>query len=243
MPVRLLYVALALSALVACEPARSRGGGGGSNRVFVPGDGGVSSVDGGAADAGAVDAGFVPGRDAGFVPGRDGGFGPGRDAGFPPGRDAGFPPPRDAGTRDGGPPAGNVGLSFVGCTPDFGGEIVVSYNGSIAIGSVRNHVLTSSLQFDLNGTGTDVLSSQHRIQTGEVINLVIGGTTWTNISTDADVITGNAPDPIGGTLVVTDYAPSAGRIDAVFTNVTLADTQAGSVCRINGTATATRLAP
>ncbi|MEQ8276344.1 MAG: hypothetical protein RMA76_25275 [Deltaproteobacteria bacterium] len=223
---------------LACDGSRRDiGAGGGNNGVFRP------NRDAGATDAAARDAGpFDPNRDAGPRPDagaldagiRDAGF---HDAGF---HDAGF---HDAGFRDAGPPAATVGLTFDGCAADFSGEIVVSYNGSIAVGSVRQSNLTSSLQFDLNGAQTMVLSSQHRIETGQVVNLVILPTTWTNLSTDSDVITGNAPDPIGGTLVVREYVPSAGRIDVDFVQVTLANTTTGGVCRINGNLRATRLSP
>ncbi len=235
--VRSALLLVPLLALACDGNRRDIGGGGGNNGVFRP-NRDAGPTDGAPRDAGA----FNPGRDGGPVAdagtldggARDAGF---RDAGL---GDAGF---HDAGFRDAGPPAATVGLSFDGCTADFSGEIVVSYNGSIAVGSVRQSSLTSSLQFDLNGTGTMTLSSRHRIDTGQVVNLVILPTTWTNLSTDSDVITGNAPDPIGGTLVVREYVPSAGRIDVDFVQVTLANTTTGGVCRINGNLRATRLSP
>lgn len=220
--------------VVACDAPRRGGGGGGGGTVYRPTrDGGVA-LD----DAGVVPSDGGPASDAGFV---DAGFG--RDAGS---RDAGSAHDagsRDAGFRDAGPPAATVGLTFNGCAADFGGDLVVSYNGSIAVGSLRSSALTSSLQFDLDGPGTMALSSRHRVDTQQVVNLVILPTTWTNLSTDPNVLSGTAPDPIGGTLVVREYVPSAGRLDIDFLQVTLANTTTGGVCRIDGNLRATRLDP
>ena len=63
------------------------------------------------------------------------------------------------------------------------------------------------------------------------------------MSTDTDVITGNAPDPVGGTIVVREYVPSAGRVDVDFVGVTLVNVTHSGVCRIDGNARATRISP
>ena len=175
--------------------------------------------DGAVPDRGAVDVGFV-------------------DVGFP---DLGFP---DAGGHADAapvPPAGEVAVT-TNCGADFGGEIVVSFNGSFGVGSLRGGFqLVSSLQFDLAGQGgTITLGTQHRIQTGLVVNLVIGST-WTNLSQDVDVITGAVPDTISGTLVVHDYRPQVGVVAIDLVNVRLQNASDLSFCTLNGTVRTSRL--
>lgn len=201
-----------------------------------PGD--ASDRDGAASDAGGADAGALdgaPNMDTGVIP----------DAGFP--RDSGPPAdsgvPVDAGLPDSGPPAGQVNLTFSGCSPDFGGDIVVSYNGSLAVGSLAagGSTLLASLQFDLGGYRNSLpLSTQHRIDTGVVVNLV-APTTWTNIAQDSRVYTGEIPDPISGVLIVNRYTPAQGITDISFSNVTLQNVVDDSLCTINGTITSQRI--
>ncbi|MBK6684976.1 MAG: hypothetical protein IPG45_10965 [Deltaproteobacteria bacterium] len=236
-----------LGLLIACSPSRERGassgprapgdGGGGVDATLgqdAGGDSGLSfeagiGVDaedldsGGSGDGGAQDLG---GPDLGGVDGSV-------DLGFP---DAG-------GHADAAPvpPAGEV-LVTTNCGADFGGEIVVSFNGSFGVGSLRGGFqLVSSLQFDLAGqSGTITLGTQHRIQTGLVVNLVIGST-WTNLSQDVDVITGALPDTITGTLVVHDYRPQVGVVAIDLVNVRLQNASDLSFCTLNGTVRTSRL--
>lgn len=57
----------------------------------------------------------------------------------------------------------------------------------------------------------------------------------TNISTDADVFAGLAPDPIGGTLRIHAYDRVSAMIDLTFDGVTLQQQNAErNVCRIDG---------
>jgi len=201
------------------------------------GGGDASDRDGALADAGA-DSGILDG-----APAMDTGVP--RDAGLP--RDSGPPAdsgvPVDAGLPDSGPPAGQVNLTFSGCSPDFGGDIVVSYNGSLAVGSLGagGSTLLASLQFDLGGYRNSLpLSTQHRIDTGVVVNLV-APTTWTNIAQDSRVYTGEIPDPISGVLTVNSYTPAQGITDISFSNVTLQNVVDDSLCTINGTITTQRI--
>jgi hypothetical protein len=156
--------------------------------------------------------------------------------------------PLDAGARpdatappDAGPPAGTVSLVTSGCNADFGGDLVVSFNGSIAVGSLRGSSLAASLQFDLQGqSGFIELSSQHRIQTGLVINLVTWST-WTNLAQDPDAITGQIPDPISGALLVRAYDPARGVMDIELQSVTIQNVSDLSFCTLDGRVETTRL--
>ncbi|MEZ4340685.1 MAG: hypothetical protein R3B82_29030 [Sandaracinaceae bacterium] len=173
-------------------------------------DGGGGGFDaGGGADGGGVDV--------------DGGGG-GLDAG--------------GGGFDAGPPAADVGLTFSGgCAPDFGGDVVVVRNtDSIAVSSTRGGALVGSIQLALRGQPRHCpyLSTQHRIDSGSVINVVVD-TTWTNIAMDsAGVLGGTVTDPIGGQLTIRTYDEAAGMVDVDFTAVTLQNPSTGSVCQIDG---------
>jgi hypothetical protein len=172
---------------------------------------------------GPVDAG--PGAD--FGPGFDGG--PAFDAG--PGADLG------GGGVDAGPPAAEVGLTFGGgCAPSFDGDVVVVRNSeSIAVSSTSGGTLTGSVQLDLDGAGaSETLSSQHRVDTGQVIN-VVTSSTWTNLAMDSGaVLSGEAADPIGGTLTIADYRPDDGVLDITFAGVTLQNPSDGTLCTVDG---------
>ncbi|MFK8003318.1 MAG: hypothetical protein AB8H86_27355 [Polyangiales bacterium] len=152
----------------------------------------------------------------------------------------------DAGTTDAGsddaalpgadvPSLAMVELSFAGCAPDLSGDVVVVRNAeSIAISSTGAGSF-GSIQLALQDQrGSVALGTQHRVDTGAVIN-VVSGTTWTNIAMDsAGVLSGEVADPIGGTLSVDNYDESAGMIDVTFSGVTLQNPSDGSVCQIDG---------
>jgi len=111
---------------------------------------------------------------------------------------------------------------------------VVSYNGSIAVGSLRGFTLAASLQLDLRGqSGVINLSTRHRIDTGFVVNLVTHST-WTNISQDSQVITGMRPDTISGTLNVRSYDGPQGVMDIELQNVRLQNASDLSFCTVSG---------
>lgn len=227
-----------LALALACSPARERGVSSGPRPA---GDLGVRADAAGADGASLAEAGVDD--DVGVVDlGSPGDVG-GPDQGL---ADEGT---LDLGLPDGGgladatpaPPAGEVAVT-TSCGADFGGEIVVSFNGSFGVGSLRGGFqLVSSLQFDLAGqSGTITLGTQHRIQTGLVVNLVIGST-WTNLSQDVDVITGAVPDTITGTLVVHDYRPEVGVVAIDLVNVRLQNASDLSFCTLNGTVRTSRL--
>ena len=128
-----------------------------------------------------------------------------------------------------------VELTFAGCAPDLTGDVVVVQNAeSIAISSTGAGSF-GSIQLALQDErGSVTLGTQHRVDTGAVIN-VVSGTTWTNIAMDSSgVLTGDVPDPIGGTLNVATYDESAGMLDITFSAVTLQNPSDGSVCQIDG---------
>lgn len=138
---------------------------------------------------------------------------------------------------------GSIDVTLTGCDVDFGGTIVVSYNGSLGVASVYDNgaSLTGSFQFDLDGTGSMTLSSQHRVDTGNVINMVdIGQGTWTNL--DSDALSGGE-DSIGGTLDVDVWNPSRGQAELTFNAVSLMNVVNGNVCTIDGTVVAEELYP
>ena len=116
------------------------------------------------------------------------------------------------------------------CSPDFSGTLSVATNtDSLAVYSQNGGTGDSSIQVALQGaTGVQTLSTQHRVDTGIVINLIDDGATWTNIASFQ-------PDPITGTMEIVTNEQSDGRVELVFTSVTLALTGTQpSLCTING---------
>jgi hypothetical protein len=151
----------------------------------------------------------------------------------------------DGGTSDSGSDEGGgvIDVTLTGCDVDFGGTVVVSFNGSLGVASVYDMgaSLTGSFQFDLDGPATFQLSTQHRVDTMTIINMVdIAQGTWTNL--DSDALSGGV-DSIGGTLDVQSWNPSRGQAAIVFDNVSLMNVSTGNVCTIDGTVTAEELYP
>ncbi len=149
----------------------------------------------------------------------------------------------DAGASpDAGPPAGEVNLSFTGCQPQFSGDIIVSANGSsLSVGSLQGGLLQASLQFSLGSNrGLMNLSSQHRIATGVVVNLVAPDT-WSNLAQDPRAISGEIPDPISGVLNVRMYDRAAGVAEIDLMQVTLQNVVDEGLCTLDGTVRTTRL--
>ncbi|MEM7160622.1 MAG: hypothetical protein AAF799_47740 [Myxococcota bacterium] len=141
------------------------------------------------------------------------------------------------------PGGGTIDVTLSGCDIDFGGTVVVTYNGSLGVASIYDDgaTLSGSFQFELDGTGTMQLSTQHRIDTGNVINMVeVAQGTWTNL--DSDALTGE-PDSIGGQLVVNTWDPANGVADLQLDGVSLLNVVNGNVCTINGTIVTDELYP
>ena len=138
---------------------------------------------------------------------------------------------------------GTIDVTLTGCEVDLGGTVVVSYNGSLGVASVYDGgaTLTGSFQFDLDGTGVYALSSQHRVDTGTVVNLVdVAQGTWTNL--DSEALTGGV-DTIGGTMTVHAWDPASGVSDIELDGVSLLNVVDGNVCTIDGTIVTTELYP
>ena len=139
-----------------------------------------------------------------------------------------------ASTPDAAESLANIELSFAGCAPDLSGDIIVVRNAeSIALSSTAGSF--GSIQLDLQDErGNITLSTQHRVDTGAVIN-IISDTTWTNIAMDsAGVLSGDVADPIGGTLDIAVYDESAGLLDVTFNGATLQNPSNGSICQVTG---------
>ena len=136
------------------------------------------------------------------------------------------------GSGGGGDDAPTVTLTASGdCSPDFGGTISVATNSdSLAVYSQNGGGTDSSIQVSLqSATGLQTLSTQHRVDTGIVINLIDDGTTWTNIASFQ-------PDPVTGTMNIVENAQSEGRVDLVFSGATLVLTGTQpSYCVLSGT--------
>jgi hypothetical protein len=151
--------------------------------------------------------------------------------------DQGGLPPADLGTPGSGdlavspadlavPSKVQSTLTFAGCGVDLSSDVVVVQNG-VSMAVSRTTSPFSSLQLALGAqTGTVVLSSMQRIQTGMVVN-AIAGSTWTNISSQT-------PDPISGTLVIHTYDQSAGIIDVEFHAARLQNPSDLSFCVVDG---------
>lgn len=152
------------------------------------------------------------------------------EAGSP---DTGAP---DTAMADTGPaPVAAIDLTFSGCSPNFSGDVVVVRNAeSIAVSTTEAGAF-ASIQLALQSErGVLPISTQHRVDTGAVINLVLGAT-FTNIAQNsAEVLSGGATDPIGGTLTVTEYDEAAGRVDVEFGSVTLQNVADSSICTVDG---------
>ena len=135
-----------------------------------------------------------------------------------------------------------INLTFAGaCGADFGGDVVVSNGAFFTVSSLRNGVLQASLQVDLgDATGAQIISTRGRLETGLTVT-VLTAATWTNASPDPDVIAGQAPDPVEGTLLISDYRPAEGRSDLAFVNVVLVNPDDESECTVNGNIRTSRL--
>ena len=160
------------------------------------------------------------------------------DMGFSDAADAGFYDggPADDGGPDGGMPPVTVRPRFEGaCQPDFGGRLVVSFDGDfMSVSSLIGDQLQAVLQLDLDGArGAEIISTKRREETGLTINL-IAGATWTNFSSDPDVLAGTAVDPIEGTLQVETYQPALGVTRLTFEGVVLQHSSDASLCTVNG---------
>ncbi len=131
-----------------------------------------------------------------------------------------------------------IGVTFSGdCHPRFDARVMVT--GSAGYLSVISSTLggvTGSLQLSLpSQPGTVTVSTQERMNTQNAINVMQGQRFWTNMTIDVTAVNaGRIPDPISGTITVTEFDAELARADITFNNVTLQNMQDGSLCTING---------
>ncbi|MCA9673149.1 MAG: hypothetical protein KC503_46470 [Myxococcales bacterium] len=172
----------------------------------------------------------------------DGGIKPPADVGA---ADVFVPPVPDGSGADGsssGQSKATVTLTYSGCSASFAGtNHVIVQNDTLTVSSVASGGLSASLQLVLKQTsGTITLSTKHRQQTGTVVNLVTGGTTYTNITFDTAVYTGQKPDPIKGTITINKLSFATGVADVRFSGVTLENVGAShGHCTLDGTVVTT----
>lgn len=128
----------------------------------------------------------------------------------------------------------SVGLTFSGCSPNFSGPLVAAAgNGSMVIAS-QTAPAQGEVQLHLTETsGTIVLSTMEREQTGDVVN-VIAGSTWTNTRTSW-----GGSDPISGTITIHAYDEDTAKCDLTFHAVTLQNIEDNSICQVDGTLVST----
>lgn len=127
----------------------------------------------------------------------------------------------------------DVGVTFDGCPADFGGKLMVgATQGAVNVSSLSGSTLTGALQLNLGTlTGTQELSTKHRISSKAVINVVANNAVWTNMAKGGAK---KGKDTIGGTLDIDAFDGATGVADVTFTDVTLQNPADGSICTLNG---------
>lgn len=132
-----------------------------------------------------------------------------------------------------------IELTFSGaCSPTFGARrMVTSSLDSINVISSSLGGVTGSVILSLPNvpTGTIRISTQNRIDTQTVINVMAGQELWTNMTMDTVAVArGRIEDPIRGHLTVTQFDPELAVADLTFQDVTLQSLRDGSLCTLNG---------
>lgn len=163
-----------------------------------------------------------------------------------PGSDGGVLPDGSTSSSDGAPRSdgsapsdlammskAQASLTFSGCNPQLTDLIVSANSDTIAVAN-RLAPASGDFEFQLNSTGAVALSTQERVQSGDVIDLVADGETYTNVSSVM-------PDPISGTLTINQYNIGAGLLDLAFDHVVLEGVEDHALCTISGTLKTTGL--
>ncbi len=148
------------------------------------------------------------------------------------------------GTRaDTNTPNAEVSLSFGGaCKPELESVVVATTRDSIGLANAQRPNDGSLVVQLPSGVGELTLSTKGRSTSGDIVNLIAGGLTYTNLcksgpggcSYDTASETWN-DDPIGGTIEVAVFEPEKGRLDMTLTNVRLQSFTTGDLCTIDGT--------
>ncbi len=132
----------------------------------------------------------------------------------------------------------DIDVTFSGtCTPRFNARrMVTGGGGNVNVMSSNMAGLTGAIYMGFpNGTGTVQLSTQQRMDTQTVINVMVGQAIWTNMTMDVVAVrAGRIPDPVSGTVTVREFDSELARADVTFTNVNLQSVRDGSICTLNG---------
>ena len=128
------------------------------------------------------------------------------------------------------------------CTPSFHGRtMVMASQGTITINTSQGFRMAGNLTLGFPASavqaGSVDLSSQGRMDAPDtIVHLMQDQTMWMNLANDATgVLTGNAPDPISGRIVIRQFDADSGVSDLTFENVVLQNTQDDGLCTLNGT--------
>ncbi|MBX3274911.1 MAG: protein kinase [Sandaracinaceae bacterium] len=147
---------------------------------------------------------------------------------------------------DGTPPdtaAGNprdptIDVTFSGtCSPTFNARrMVTGGGGNVNVMSSNMGGLTGAIYMGFpRGPGTYQLSTQQRMDTQTVINVMVGQAIWTNMSMDVMAIrSGRIADPVSGTVEVREFDSDLATADVTFRNASFQSMRDGSICTLNG---------
>jgi len=136
------------------------------------------------------------------------------------------------------PRAPDLDVTFSGdCSPNFNAMVTVtSGGGNVNVTSSNMGGLTGAVYMGFpQGVATYTLSTQQRLDTQTVINVMVGQQIWTNMTTDLMAVrSGRIPDPVNGTVEVREFDSELARADVTFRNVNLQNMRNGSICTLNG---------
>lgn len=127
----------------------------------------------------------------------------------------------------------SMGVTFEGCPAAFDGKLNVGATpGTVNVSSISGSTLTGALQLNLGTlTGTQELSTKHRISSKAVINVVANNAVWTNMARGG---VKKGRDPIGGSVDIDAFDGATGVADVTFNNVTLQNPADGTICTLDG---------
>ncbi len=142
--------------------------------------------------------------------------------------------------------APDVSLRFGGsCAPMFMAPVLVMPSGdTVTLSATQGFRIAGNMTLGLPpevvAAGRVDLSTRQRLQdTGgaTVLHLMHDQRMWMNVASEAgEVLTGNAPDPIHGTILIRSFDGERGVMDLTFQNVTLqASDDRQTLCTIDGT--------
>ncbi|MFK8000998.1 MAG: serine/threonine protein kinase [Polyangiales bacterium] len=124
------------------------------------------------------------------------------------------------------------------CTPrfDIGRNMVIGSSGTITVNSVGNQI-NGSLTVKLPGPGVHQINTNQTTQ-GVIVQVMAVDSLWMAMAmamNAGDVMGGNAPDPISGTIHARQFDAATSQMDLTFENVVLQHAENGGLCTLNGT--------